>query len=82
MVDKDGNPIKMGDRVKFEYGEENISFVFTIEHVCDGWVWGSDIPDEHIYTGAGRINYHNTDFCVKVGYEKPWAGTVIKFNFI
>lgn len=81
--DKYYNELKIGDKVR--YTSVNITYEFTIEEIDNGgWIWGSDMTEEHRYCFDGDKNYHNPLACGKIENKpkKPWDGSKIKFHLV
>ena len=79
-IDKNGDELYIGDRVKSNRGYE-----FTIEVINDrGWIWGSEIPERirFWHRRADNKNHHDPRHCEKIPNRTSWVGSTIKFNFI
>lgn len=85
MIDKEGNELKMGDRVRFKF--DTYDYEFIIESVVEMgmssyyWAWGPEIPLDRRYTSDGSKNHHSLNFCIKIEHKKPWGDSKIKFYF-
>lgn len=83
IKDKEGKVLNFGDKVEYtDYYCSEIKYQFTIEEInSDGWIWGSDLPDEYKDDGFGGKNFHNSNVCYRVSHQ-PWGNSRIEFRFI
>lgn len=79
-VDKVGNPLKVGDRVRV-VRDGIYPYNFTIEEIDSlrGWCWGSDLPKP--ITDMGSKNFHNPRYLLFIENNKKPKGHGSKLIF-
>lgn len=81
IEDAEGKRLNFGDKVEYTCDYTG-TYQFTIEEInSDGWIWGSDIPEEYRFCHYGYNNFHNSTACYRVK-SQPWGNSRIEFRFI
>tara|TARA_R110002012_G_scaffold195913_3_gene364139 strand:- start:196 stop:453 length:258 start_codon:yes stop_codon:yes gene_type:complete len=80
--DKNGNIVRIGDRVNFSHESKRVDYEFTVEEIKGEWIWGSDLPEGERYCYGDEMNYHNNNYVELVSPKNTYCGSVLKFNFV